>query len=230
MTHKLYDCGGLGFDMWLDTSTNLQMKNRSVGHYETEKLTAMRDFLRPGMVFVDVGACLGYFSLYAASLVGATGKVFSIEPNPVNCAWLQIHRHINGFQNIMVMNGAIGDSRHVGTCALYLSEQSGQHSLVGPPGERVTSTFPVNVNTLDWMCPFKVDAVKIDVEGFEGEVLAGGNTVLTSKPEMLLMMDVHPGYGVVNGKLRALLDLMGYEVRRDEGNSIIALRGERLTT
>ena len=52
------------------------------GTYEPQETTLVRAILRPGMTFVDVGANWGYFTLLAASLVGTTGRVLSLEPDP----------------------------------------------------------------------------------------------------------------------------------------------------
>src|SRR5579862_7639716 len=52
------------------------------GYYEPQETAIVRSILRPGMNFVDVGANWGYFTLLSASLVGANGRVLSLEPDP----------------------------------------------------------------------------------------------------------------------------------------------------
>src|SRR3990172_3951145 len=53
--------------------------------YETHVTAAMRPLLQPGMVVVDVGANIGYYTLLAAARVGPGGKVIAFEPGSENC-------------------------------------------------------------------------------------------------------------------------------------------------
>ena len=62
------------------------------GSYEPEVSSTLRQVLRPGGTFVDIGANIGWFSLLAASLVGPTGRVIAIEPNPRNVALTEAER------------------------------------------------------------------------------------------------------------------------------------------
>jgi len=70
----------------------------------TQKVLAER--LRPGMVFYDLGANIGLFSLLAARLVGADGRVFSFEPDAEVAARLRRNIRQNGFSNISVLSSA----------------------------------------------------------------------------------------------------------------------------
>ena len=54
--------------------------------YEPHVTAAVRRMLRPGDTFLDIGANIGYFTLMGSSLVGSTGRVIALEPNPSNCA------------------------------------------------------------------------------------------------------------------------------------------------
>ena len=62
----------------------------------------MRPLLRPGMVVLDVGANIGYYSLLAAARVGPTGQVIAFEPGAANTALIQKSAQANGFSNIAV--------------------------------------------------------------------------------------------------------------------------------
>ena len=52
------------------------------GRYEPQETAILRELLKPGMTFVDVGANWGYFTLVGAHLVGPSGRVISLEPEP----------------------------------------------------------------------------------------------------------------------------------------------------
>src|SRR5207253_4151635 len=68
-----------------------------VDQYEPDVRAALRHFLKPGSVFLDCGANIGYFSVLAGGLVGPTGRVISVEANPVTLQRLQRNLAVNGF-------------------------------------------------------------------------------------------------------------------------------------
>ena len=70
--------------------------------------TIVAERLRPGMVFYDLGANIGLFTLLAARLVGGTGKVFSFEPDSENATRLRRNIERNGFTNVTVVDAGAG--------------------------------------------------------------------------------------------------------------------------
>ena len=90
--------------------------DRAIGHamaatgtFEQEVSDTLDGLLRPGSVFVDVGANYGWHSLLASSVVGTTGRVIAIEPNPLNTRLLRRSAEENGFSNITVRTMATSD-------------------------------------------------------------------------------------------------------------------------
>ena len=123
----------------------------------------MKEFLvsrfRPGEVFVDVGANVGAYSLRAAS---QGMSVHSFEPNPENVKVLERNSEINGL------------SINMHACALGSSE--GSASLAPNRGaSRITDAgdLEVPVRTLDSFHLPRADLLKMDVEGYELEVIRG---------------------------------------------------------
>lgn len=142
--------------------------------------------LRPGHVFVDIGANHGYFTMLAASLVGPSGQVFAFEPNPRVFEQLRTHVRLNRFEpRVSLQSCALAD-RAGGTARLYVSQvatNSGLSSLT-PNAELLDTgglsedgTVDVPLETFDrWRAAAgveRVDLVKIDVEGAEALVIAG---------------------------------------------------------
>ncbi|MBV9812943.1 MAG: FkbM family methyltransferase, partial [Acetobacteraceae bacterium] len=80
----------------------------SADNYERDVTAVIRRLLRPGMGVIDVGANIGYFTMLAASLVGSTGYVIAIEPNPDNAKLLEASRRANGFSHVTVCQTAAG--------------------------------------------------------------------------------------------------------------------------
>lgn len=214
----------VGGRIWLDVTINQMVSLQSKSLYETDKLEAMAGFLKPGMTFVDAGACFGYFSLYAARLVGPEGKVWAFEPEPVNCAWLRKSVYLNRHYTMNIYERALGNE--TGDRILGLTAHPGQHSLV--PKNKPEFAYPVQVCSLDSIAgDSPVDAMKIDVQGYEIQVLQGGKRTLSVNRDMLLMVDLHPSLGVDCDKVEQMIVDMGFRVLNRNRQSIIARKDKQ---
>ena len=104
-----------GFDIFVNRNDHLigAAIARS-GDYEPWVSEFILDFLEPGMVFMDVGANIGFFSLLASSKLGEEGLVLAFEPNPENLSLFEASVAINGFDNIEILPYAVAEvSGHV---------------------------------------------------------------------------------------------------------------------
>ena len=136
------------------------------------------DFLRArtpiGGVFVDVGANVGTYAMVLARHVGAGGKVIAIEPHPVTHARLAFNRLASGFGQVALVAAAAGpsdgelmietDGDNLGASHIVSGERTG--NAIRVPSlrlQRILGDAGVN----------HVDALKIDVEGYEDRVLTG---------------------------------------------------------
>lgn len=163
--------------------------------------------LRPGMAFVDLGANCGYFSLLAASL-GA--RVHAFEPGARNLWLLQRNAALNGFA-IDIHPYAVGAREEL--VAYNPIEGNGSISALGDTfpteGQQVLRTV-----TLDGALGGRhVDAIKMDVEGAEGLVLDGAETILAHRPT--LFAEFAPGSlnavsGITGAAFLERLERMNY--------------------
>lgn len=138
-----------------------------------QKLTQIISELRPGSVFLDIGANCGVFTSIAADAVGPSGRVIAVEPIPAMIDRLQFNLAANGFRNVSLFKVAISDAP--GTAVLNISDGNyGSSSLVQVvcSGRR---PLEVDVMTLEQVVVAsgvnRVDLLKIDVEGFEDKAL-----------------------------------------------------------
>jgi FkbM family methyltransferase len=154
---------------------------------ERAVLQAMLDVIEPGDVVYDVGANIGTHSCLFADRVGEQGLVVAVEPDSTNCTALHRNIRANGFERrVAVVPYAVGRQR--GFADLHLGGYmpgTGTHSLVSTragAGAGGLDTVSVPVVTLDSLTKvFGGPAVvKIDVEGAESDVLAGGTETVTS--------------------------------------------------
>ena len=151
----------------------------ALGVYETGSLSAWRQVLdRPDMTVLDIGGNIGLYSLIAASRCPA-GRVIAFEPETRNAAILKAMGQANGFTNLSVVTAGAGAVN--GEATLFLDpDNKGKHSLVRDGArQQVTTIALVTVDdTIARHGLTRVDAVKIDVEGWEEQVFLGMMGVL----------------------------------------------------
>lgn len=190
-----------GYQIYLNISESIMMYARALERFEPAKFAFLKRFLKPGMVFVDVGANKGDFSLLAAKHVGPEGKVIAFEPEPGNCSWIRKSIGANGFRNIVLMEKALSD--RTGAANLYLGKKSGWHTLKEGMENRGEGVISVSTCTLDDVLDDTCDVMKIDVEGAENDVMGGAlGTIRKDRP--VILMDLHPQLGADVGKIHRL--------------------------
>src|SRR5712691_2524228 len=170
------------------------------------ELAFLPHVLRPGMTAIDVGANLGIYSLTIARLV-APGRVFAYEPASDPRALLERSRKLNQASNLEICAAALSDSRREGHLAFGASSELNALADAGP-GEQVQITsLDLEEAERGWPAP---DFVKIDAEGEEERILAGG-TNLFSRHSPLVMFEIKAGH-VINERLLPLFPAMGYRL------------------
>ena len=147
-----------------------QMALERNGHTNRIAIDVITKDLKPGDVFVDIGANCGLFSVFAARKVGPTGRVIAIEPLPAMLARLRFNVAANGFTNVMVCPTAVG--AQPGEARIHVStKQYGHASLVGTEGEELTVPVTPLLSIVESAGVMRIDALKIDIEGFEDRAL-----------------------------------------------------------
>lgn len=147
--------------------------------YELEVFGRLSEILKPGLVFVDVGAHIGRFSFPIARLLSENGLVIAIEPDPISFKALMMGIRLNGFNNVIGLNIALSEGGgSVLLCRKFVTATS---SIV--ERENCSDLVEVPMKSLDSLVKElnipRVDIVKIDVEGAELQVLRGA--ILTFK-------------------------------------------------
>jgi FkbM family methyltransferase len=179
-----------------------------------KEMTFLRRYLKPGMTVIDIGANLGVYSLPMARLVGAAGQVFAYEPASETRALLERSRSLNVASHLEILPFALSDVDRDGKLVFGASSEL---NALGDTGEGET----VRVTSLDreearlgWRSP---DFIKIDAEGEEERILAGGHDFFR-KNSPLVMFEVKVG-NTVNETLRGLFPTLGYRLFRQLGGA-----------
>lgn len=181
--------------------------------FEKETMFLAR-WLRPGMTAIDIGANLGVYSLPMARLVAPNGRVFSYEPASEPRRLLERSRILNQATNLHVVAAALSDHPREGQ--LVLGPSSELNSLAGSGPRATAQTENVAITCLDqeervqdWG---SIDLVKIDAEGEEERILAGGRSFF-ERHSPLIIFEVKAS-NELNENLRSALPTFGYRVYR----------------
>jgi FkbM family methyltransferase len=174
----------------LDLRDHLQKQIFWYGSYENQYTQFLLRLLRPGYVFFDIGANIGYYGLTAAAKIGSSGKVHCFEPASQLFQRIQKNIALNRFENILANQVAVSDG--MDKMKLYLSsgDNLGMTGLTKASNfsgiEELTETIIldkyIQIHDLK-----RVDIVKIDIEGHEMAALRGMTTMIDRFKPLLLI-------------------------------------------
>ena len=184
--------------------------------------------LERGTVF-DVGGYEGIFTLFFARRVGASGRVFTFEPNPRNYARIVENVRLNGFTHVRVLRTALGSAPGRGAL-VFPSDETARGSLERHIAddirrEKHVDAVEVEVDTVDRQIANGLpepDFVKLDVEGLERDVLEGMQG-LVARRRPALYIEIHGSDE--QRKLENVTDVAsflwhhGYQVRHIESGT-----------
>jgi len=175
---------------------------------------ALIGLCKPGSTIVDVGANIGITALRCAYLSGQDGKLVAIEPDPLNVARLRANIARNRASNIEVIEVALSDRE--GTVGLGVPS-AGNRGGTRVETSPTLTTAEVHTTTLDKIAEthleLRPNLLKIDVEGYETNVLRGGlGFIAAFRPVIFLeVSDEHLHYqGSSPAELLSLLEGQGY--------------------
>ncbi len=193
--------------------------DRVRGRDELPVQDAIRERLRPGATFYDIGAHVGVFACGAAHLVGANGRAIAFEPLSRNVAILRRNLDRNSIGNVTVVAAAV--AAREGEQTLIVTENPGGAVLESSgavPDDR-EGTVAVPTVTIDGLIARgeipPPDVVKLDVEGAELEALHGmHDTLRDHRPTIVYEVDGRTTEAVAarQAPIRRLLETAGYRI------------------
>ena len=199
----LEDCLGVRFIFYLWNRgmirTLLERNDLKKEILATKKLIKKDD-----MVF-DAGANIGILSAVYSRLVGNSGKVYSFEPVNETFSRLKETLSLNGCDNVVPIKIALSDISGSAEMRIFDESLSGLSSLAKPKYPAYNSNdMPVKTETLDNICAefgiTGIDFLKIDVEGFEKEVLAGAGELLKNNIIKFIQFEISDAPLTASGK------------------------------
>lgn len=216
------------FMPWLDGLDVLIVPGQQIsqavyvsGVYEPSTTAVLRRLLGEGDTFVDVGANVGLFSMIGSRSVGRTGCVVAFEPSRREFARLREHIDHNRLLNVEAFQVGVGNTE--GSAILHVADSvhAGLNTMAPQfmypdVAEAYRETVPV-VRLDDFLPRHSIDsvqAIKIDVEGGEADVIAGAErTIARDRPAVLLEIGTAAQAPADPGRTRieAFLQSVGYE-------------------
>jgi FkbM family methyltransferase len=197
-------------------------------HHDPDQAAELAAFIaacRPDMVLFDIGAHFGLFSLAALHYGGSSARAVAVEPSPGACRMLRIEARLNAVgRGLTVLEAAAAEQ--AGEVRMLPIGVIAAGYFTGAVEDRAEADLrPVRTVTLDGLAQelgLKPTHIKIDVEGFEREVLLGARGVLAQHPAPQLFIELH------NAELRrrgrdpaatlALLAQSGYRLYHSSGS------------
>lgn len=164
---------------------------------KNKEFQLMKKSIKNGDTVIDIGANVGFYTLFFRSLVGEKGKIISFEPEPNNFSMLKKNIEINNFENIEIFQYALGSEEK--KISMKLSESVGQHTV------DIDGDLEVRCMKLDDIVE-KADFIKIDAEGYEVEILNGMKEIL--KKDIKLFVEFYYKLLKKNNSPGELLDIL----------------------
>lgn len=155
------------------------------GLHEFEDMAFLLHFLRPEDKFIDVGSNVGSYTVLASKAVGC--DTIAIEPIPETVKHLNDNLILNGITNKVVIH-QIALGRKSGRQKMTCSEDTVNHITTD---NDYAEHIDVEVCTLDDLTESGAALIKIDVEGYETEVLAGGELTLKDSKLKAVIMELN---------------------------------------
>jgi FkbM family methyltransferase len=164
-------------------------------YYSINKLpiTSFISYLKPDAIVIDVGTNIGYTTLLLSKAC-SQGKIIGIEPSKELFKILEDHVNLNAFTNVKCLNVGLGEKNK--TVKLYkVNDSNTGMNRILDTNDSTLSSENITIKTLDEVAAEehldKVDAIKIDVEGYELKVLQGAMSVL-KKHHPVLLVEIDP--------------------------------------
>lgn len=168
------------------------------GEYEERLTELMLRVVRPGQLWLDVGANVGIFSVLLGRRLGPDGAVHSFEPNPAVTRHLKRSLQRNRLENVCLHECALGE--RIGEAQFFLPRNlddaeggSGRGSLLQQGDIHDSMAITVRVSTLDAELADErrpIFGMKIDVEGFEAAVLSGSPRLFQDRPPRIIFSEI----------------------------------------
>jgi FkbM family methyltransferase len=159
--------------------------------YEPFTTQIFKKELKEKMVFVDIGAHWGHYTLIGAKLVGKEGKVFAFEPHPDNYSLLCKNIKANNLSNVLPIQKAIADKSGK-TKLFYDNFDSVTPTLYHSGKNQFLEVEAISLDDFFKDKEIRIDVVKMDIEGGEPNALEGMKEILKKNKKIKIFTEFNP--------------------------------------
>lgn len=160
-------------------------KNRQ----DAEEINWLKQTIKPGDTILDIGANIGFYSKILSNCVGSGGKIHAFEPDTTN--FKHLSNNLKGFTNVVLNNMAVSDAP--GEIKIYRSKDLNVDHRTYPVGD-YESVDIIKAISIDAYIDgaFKVDLIKMDIQGYEVAALNGMAKTIENNPQIRLLLEFWP--------------------------------------
>jgi FkbM family methyltransferase len=201
----------------------LALQAHRLGLMGTGEIQFLRRSVQPDWHIGDVGANQGLYTLLFSRLA-FRGQVYAFEPDPSLFASLEENVRQNQAQNITLFNAAAASQ--AGKLLLRPGQLNRGDNRIIASASGDDHTIEIKAVSLDQIIPgSRLDLLKVDVQGFEVEVLRGAAQILRTNPALLILLEFWPhGLRLANSDPSELIDLLktsGFALFRPGKNGLV---------
>ncbi|MCZ6671556.1 MAG: FkbM family methyltransferase, partial [Verrucomicrobia bacterium] len=216
-------------DFYIDPVSNFGNALFTTKEYEPYMIKTFQKNLSEGESFIDIGANEGFFSIYASKLVGPRGKIFAIEPQERLHQIIQKNAELNQLSSFSLIKKAVSDSKGTTEIILGPDTNTGSSGFIPPvkyysPRQSVETDTLLNIVNQTGMDT--IDFAKVDVEGFEHEVILGSKELFRDKRITRIALELHGRYlesrGLNGQEIVDFLKECGYRQFEEYGNLVLS--------
>lgn len=182
------------------------------GAFELEEISYLKNVLKAGDTFVDIGTNIGLFTLYASKRVGENGKVISFEPSPKTFSRFNENVELNNLHNVSLNQIGLSDKEGELTLNISGNGMDAWETFAPDLNNKFQNKTSVPVSALDLRLQSedksKISLVKIDVEGWEKFVLLGGEKFFKEYSPIVMMEFTEVNTSAAGYEVTQLYDIM----------------------
>lgn len=217
------NCLGNNYKILANPSISNNDKELIVKGYHEKNISALiKRKINQDDVFIDIGANIGYYSLFVASIQKYMGEVYAFEPGSKAFYKLQENIRLNNFNNVNIYRKGVGNENK--TIDLNIDANFTKSSILNHDSNNILHKEEIEIIRLDDFFQNKrIDFMKIDVEGYELEVLKGAKELISCyKPK--LIFEFTPRF--YKGYFREFKNFLNF--LKDKGYKIYNIQDDRL--
>lgn len=217
----------LGTESYLGLVSNAYIRLIAAGKLKEKypELFYLKELVQPGFTCVDIGANVGYYSVFLSKYAGATGRVYAIEPVPLFARVFLKNTSRFALQNITLYQCALGSEQKRVTLGTPMIDGVFRHGLtkvIENNTDQSTQTYEVDMQVPDQLFASitKIDFLKCDVEGYE-VILFPQMMATLSRCKPIIQIEISTAEN--RKALLNLLEPIGYSAYKLSSNKLEAL-------